>query len=76
MFLLNPYDLLDCYDDIDAKLQPFQCHLDKRFVSGLQEDGWKQTPGKIMFGDGLNWCAIISLPYRRNLAGEYIVERI
>ena len=27
-------------------------------------------------GDGLTWCAIISLPYRRNHSGEYTVERI
>ena len=40
------------------------------------EDCWKQTPGKIMFGDGLTWCAIISLPYQRNPAGDYMVERI
>ena len=40
------------------------------------EDCWKQTPGKIMFGDGLMWCAIISLPYQRNRDGDYIVERI
>ena len=36
----------------------------------------KHTPGKIMFGDGLTWCAIISLPYRRYKNGEYILERI
>ena len=27
-------------------------------------------------GDGLTWCAIISLPYGRNRSGEFIVERI
>ena len=41
------------------------------------EDCWKQTPGQIMFGDEqLTWCAIISLPYQRNRAGDYILERI
>ena len=40
------------------------------------EDCWKQTPEKIMFGDRLTWFAIISLPYRRNRAGDYIIERI
>ena len=45
-------------------------------VTGIQEDGWKQTWGSIMFGDGLTWCGIISLPYRRNRNGDYIVERI
>ena len=29
-----------------------------------------------MFGEGLNWCAIISLSYKRNHHGDYIVERI
>ena len=29
-----------------------------------------------MFDDSLNWCTIISLPYRRNKNGDYIVERI
>ena len=54
----------------------FQRNLDDRPVSGLMEDYWKQTPGKIMFRDGLTWCAIITLPYQRNRAGEYKVERI
>ena len=61
---------------ISKDSQPFQRHLDYRLVTGLQEDGWKQTPGKIMFGDSLTWCAIISLPYRRNRNGDYIVEII
>ena len=38
---------------ISKDSQPFKCHLDDRLVTGLQEDGWKQTPGKIMFGNGL-----------------------
>ena len=29
-----------------------------------------------MFGDGLSWCTIISLPYQRNNNGDNIVERI
>ena len=61
---------------ISKESQPFQQSLDNRLVSGIQEDGWKQTPGKIMFGDGLSWCAIISLPYWRNKNGDYIMERI
>ena len=56
--------------------QPFQRHLNNRLGTGLLEDGWKQTLGKIMFGDDLTWCAITSLPYRRNRNREYIVERI
>ena len=57
---------------MSRKSQSFQRHIDDRPVSGLLEDCWKQTPGKIIFGDGLTWCAIIfSLPYRRNHRGEY-----
>ena len=29
-----------------------------------------------MFGDGLSWTAIISLPYKRNKDGDYLIERI
>ena len=29
-----------------------------------------------MFGDGLSWTAIISLPYKRNRDGDYLIERI
>ena len=61
---------------ISRKYQSFQRHIDDRPVSRLMEDCWKQTPGKIMFGDRLTWCAIISLPYWRNCDGDYIVERI
>ena len=42
---------------ISKDSQPFQRHLDNRLVTGLQEDGWKQTPGKIMFSDGLTLCS-------------------
>ena len=48
---------------ISRESQSFKQNLDDRPVSGLLEDSWKQTPGKIMFGDGLSWCTIISLPY-------------
>ena len=55
---------------ISCDSQSFQRHIDNRPVSGLLEDCWKQTPGKIMFGDGLTWCAIISLPQRRIRSSE------
>ena len=57
---------------ISKDSQPFQRTLDNRLVSGWNKDGWKQTPGKIMFGNRLNNL----LPYRRNKNGDYIVERI
>ena len=61
---------------ISRASQSFQTLLDNSLVSGLLEDSWKQTPGKIMFSDGLTWCANITLPYKRNHHGDYVVERI
>ena len=61
---------------ISRESQPFQWSLDNRLVLGVHEGGWKQNPGKIMFGNSFCWCAFISLPYRRNKDGEYLVERI
>ena len=55
---------------ISCESQSFQRHKDDRPVSGLLEDCWKQTPGKIMFGDRLTWCGIISLPYQRESTSE------
>ena len=46
------------------------------FKSKIRKDGWKQTPGKIMFGDGLTWTRIISLPYKRNRNGDYLTSSI
>ena len=48
---------------ISKDFKPFQCHLNNKLVYGLLEEGWKQTPEKIMFGDDLTWSAIIFLPY-------------
>ena len=56
--------------------QTFKKKIDDRPVPGIKEDGWKQTPGKIMFGDDLTWTGIISLPYKRNRNGEYLISRI
>ena len=61
---------------ISKDSQPFQRHLDKRLVTGMQVNGWKQTPGKIMFSGSLTWCKIISLPYWRNRNGDYIINII
>ena len=52
--------------------QIFKSKIDDRPVP----DGWKQTPGKIMFGDSLTWPGIISLPYKRNRDGDYLISRI
>ena len=46
--------------------QIFKKRVDERAVPGISKDCWKQMHGKIMFGDGLLWTAIISLPYKRS----------
>ena len=56
--------------------QIFKSKIDDRPVPGIREDGRKQIPGKIMFGDGLTWTGIISLPYKRNKNGDYLISRI
>ena len=35
--------------------------LDKNISPGLKENHWKQTPGKIMIGNGISWTLIISI---------------
>ena len=40
------------------------------------KDGWKQIPGKIMFGNGITWVCIISLNLSRNRRDKYILERM
>ena len=56
--------------------QIFKSKIDDRPVPGIREDGRKQIPGKIMFGDGLTWTGIISLLYKRNKNGDYLISRI
>ena len=43
---------------------------------GLPEDRPCQLPAKIMFGNGLSYCVIISINLERNSRGEYLVQRI
>ena len=38
------------------------------------KDEYWQIPGKIMFGNGITWMAVISLDMRRNAREEYILE--
>ena len=57
-------------------IQVFKTRIDDRAVPGIREDGWKQTPGKIMFGDGITWTGIISLPYKRDKNGNYLIRSI
>ena len=73
------YDIMRMAGEIviaNPGIQVFKSRIDDRAVPGIREDGWKQTPGKIMFGDGLTWTGIISLPYKRDKDGNYLISRI
>ena len=50
--------------------------LDKNIISGLKEDHWKQTPGKIMISNRISWTLIISINYVRNEWRQYYVRRM
>ena len=41
---------------------------------GLPEDRPCQFPTKIMFGNGLSYCVIISIILERNTSGEYLIQ--
>ena len=43
---------------------------------GLPEDRPFQLPTKIMFGNGLSYCVIISIKLERNSRSEYLLRRI
>ena len=43
---------------------------------GLPEDRPCQLPTKIMFGNGLSYCVIISIKLERNSRGDYMLHRI
>ena len=62
--------------EIVTGTQIFKSRIDDRSVPGIREDGWMQTSGKIMFGDCLTWTGIISLPYKRDKNGDYLISRI
>ena len=43
---------------------------------GLPEDRPCQLPTKIMFGNGLSYCVIVSIKLARNSKGEYLLHRL
>ena len=43
---------------------------------GLPEDRPCQLPTKVMFGNGLSYCVIISIKLARNSKGEYLLHRL
>ena len=48
----------------------------KESLARYGADGYKQIPGKIMFGNGITWMAVISLDMHRNRDGIYFLERM
>ena len=51
-------------------------HLDKEIIHGLSKDGWRQIPGKIMFGNGITWTCLISLDLKTTEKGDWRLERM
>ena len=51
-------------------------HLDKEIIHGWPKDGWRQVPGKIMFGNGITWTCLISLDLKLSEKGDYLLERM
>ena len=51
-------------------------HLDKEIIHGWSKDGWRQVPGKIMFGNGITWTCLISLDLKMTEKGDYLLERM
>ena len=49
-------------------------HLDKEIIHGWSKDGWRQIPGKIMFGNGITWTCLISLDLKTTEKGDYLLE--
>ena len=71
------YDLMRMLDRLPIiENQIISTVLDKNIISGLKEDHWKQTPGKIMIGHGISWTLIISINYVRNEWRQYYVRRM
>ena len=51
-------------------------HLDKEVIHGWPKDGWRQVPGKIIFGNGTTWTCLISLDLKTTEQGDYLLERM
>ena len=49
---------------------------DPEILYGYSKDGFKQIPGKIMFGNGVSWTCLISLDLKRDRRKNYILERM
>ena len=53
---------------------PIRAKTSSEILNKYGKDVHWQIPGKIMFGNGITWMAVISLDMRRNAREEYILE--
>ena len=61
---------------IQDKGEVLRTRKETDMLHGYGKDGWKQIPGKIMFGNGVSWVCIVSLNLSRNRRGEYILKKM
>ena len=74
---INLYDVYRLAGRIECKTPRVASKIEeKEQRSGLPEDRPCQLPTKIMFGNGLSYCVIISINLERNSRGEYMIQRI
>ena len=53
---------------------PIRPKTSSEILTKYGKDEYWQIPGKIMFGNGITWMAVISLDMRRSAREEYILE--
>jgi hypothetical protein len=53
---------------------PIRPKTSSEILNKYGKDEYWQIPGKIMFGNGITWMAVISLDMRRSAREEYILE--
>ena len=55
---------------------PLRTQVEKDVVYGYLKDGWRQIPGKIMFGNGITWTCLVSLDLEQDERSRYLVRRM
>ena len=74
---INLYDVYRLAGRIECKYPQVASKTEeKEQRPGLPEDRPCQLPTKIMFGNGMSYCVIISINLERNSRGEYMIQRI
>lgn len=73
---ISLYDIYRLSGKIECEFPRAVSKEEDRKRPGLPEDRPCQLPTKIMFGNGLSYCVIISIKLERNSRGEYLLHRI